>query len=112
MLGWRGVLNGVVQADGARFFSSKPFCSGHGFSVRSKEDSPSDSLDNSTIVSNFLTFTKVGVPFGGKLVGHSRRGLPAPLSPMTGLFTVEPANWRLPISADKGGMCNGRPYAL
>ena len=113
MLGWRGVLDGVVQTDGARFFPSEPLCNGHGFRVRIKVgDSPSDSLDNSTIVSNFLTFTTVGAPLGGKLAGHSGRGLPAPVSPMTGLFTIEPADWRLLISADKGGMCNGRPCAL
>ena len=60
MLGWRGLLDGMVQADGAHFFPSKPLCSGHGFRVRIKVgDSLSDSLDNSTIVSNFLTFTTV-----------------------------------------------------
>ena len=113
MFGWRGLLDGVVQVDGARFFPSEPLCSGHGFRVWIKvEDSPSDSLDNSTIVSKFSTFTMVGVPLEGKLAGHSGRGLPVPVSLMSCLFTVEPADWRLPISADKGGMCNGRPYAL
>ena len=94
MLGWRGVLDGVVQADGARFFPSEPLYSGHGFRVWIKvRDSPSDSLDNSTIESNFSTFTTVGVPLGGKLAGHSRRGLPGLVLPITGLFTVEPADW-------------------
>ena len=103
----------MVQVDGARFFPSEPLCSGHSFRVRIKVgDSPSHSLDNSIIVSNFSTFTTVGIPLGGKLAGHSGRGLPAPVSPMTGLFTVELVDWRLPISADKGGMCNRRPYAL
>ena len=113
MLGWRGLLDGVVQADGARFFHSEPLYNGHGFRVRIKvEDSPSDSLENSTIVSNFSTFTMVGVPLGGKLAGHFGRGLSVPVSLMIGLFTVERADWRLPISTNKGGMCNGRPYAL
>ena len=113
MLGWRQLLDGVVQADGASFFPSEPLYSGYGFKVRIKVgDSPSDSLDNSTIVSNFLTFTIVSVPLGGKLAGHSGRGLPMLVSAMKGLFTVEPAEWRLPISTDKGAMCNGRLYAL
>ena len=113
MLGWRGLLDGVVQVDGSHFFPSEPLYSGHGFRVPIKVgDSPSDSLDNSTIVSNFSTFTMVGVPLGGKLAGPFGRGLLVPVSPMTGLFIVEPADWRLPIFANKGGMCNGRPYAL
>ena len=38
------------------------------------EDFPSDSLDNSIIVSSFSTFTMVEVPLGGKAAGISRRG--------------------------------------
>ena len=75
-------------------------------------DSSSDSLDNSIILSSFSTFTMVEVPMGGRAAGISGRGLLIVVSGMKGLFMVELVDWRLPISADKGGIYNGRPYAL
>ena len=110
---WRRLVDGVVQAVGPRFISSEPLWSGFNFRVGIKVgDSPSDSLDTSIILSSFSTFTMVEVPMGGRLPGISGRGLLIVLSGMKGLFTVEPADWRLPIYADRGGIYNGRPYAL
>jgi len=106
----RVFFDGVLDSEFATTFSSFALETQHDcFSNVKIGDSPSNSLDNSMIGSNFSTFTAWKSTLLGRFGKTSQGGLGEIECVMYGISTVEAFDWRLSISIDATSMDKGSP---